>query len=248
VVDEIRQARASRPDRHLEGVEGELGTEIRQDPPADDRPAEDVDDEGGVDEARPGPDVGQIGDPQPVRRGRGGPRSTRSAGRWLTGPGRVVRIRLVRVTPGTLVLRGTRSDGDPCIISSTNHTAPPTVGNRPVTNGWRSHGLRPQHHCSRTSFAIRWHPRLTSRPVDRELGRTATANTQAAVVHPLLGHQVLVVVAKGLASRRGWEGLLEFCYCRYRNRRSRRPVRYSGDSGRPTKRGMETDCDGLVRG
>jgi hypothetical protein len=37
---------------------------------ADDQPRVDVGDEGDVDEARPGPDVGQVGDPQPVRRRR----------------------------------------------------------------------------------------------------------------------------------------------------------------------------------
>ncbi len=66
-MDEPGEARAPRPDRHLEGVEGELGAEARDDPPADDRPAEGVDDERRVHEARPGPDVGQVGDPQAVR-------------------------------------------------------------------------------------------------------------------------------------------------------------------------------------
>ena len=40
---------------------------MRDDPPADDTPGVGVDDEGDVDEARPGRDIGEVRDPQRVR-------------------------------------------------------------------------------------------------------------------------------------------------------------------------------------
>jgi hypothetical protein len=55
---------------HLERVEDELGAHVRRELPADDRAAVAVEDEGQVDEAVPGADVGQIGDPLLVRAGR----------------------------------------------------------------------------------------------------------------------------------------------------------------------------------
>src|SRR5579859_2739825 len=67
VVDEPCERRvATVPDGHLEGIEGQVGSERGADPPADDRPAEGVDDERAVDEPGPGPNVGQVGDPQAV--------------------------------------------------------------------------------------------------------------------------------------------------------------------------------------
>ncbi len=69
-MDEPREiGRAAAPDRHLERVEREFGAERGRHPPADDRPAEGVDDEGRVDEARPGGHVGDVGDPEAVRGG-----------------------------------------------------------------------------------------------------------------------------------------------------------------------------------
>ena len=59
-----------RPERLLEGVEGEVGAERAGDLPADDRPRVDIGDEGHVHEARPRADVGEVGDPEPVRRRR----------------------------------------------------------------------------------------------------------------------------------------------------------------------------------
>src|SRR3990172_5799420 len=71
VVDEPGEILGSpAPDRHLEGIEGELGAERARHPPADDPAGKDVDDEGGVAEAGPGRDVRQIGHPEPVRSGR----------------------------------------------------------------------------------------------------------------------------------------------------------------------------------
>src|SRR5712692_3570529 len=60
---------AARPNRHLQGVEGKLGPKRRGDPPAYDPAAEGVDHEGHVDEAGPGAHIGQVGNPEPVRRG-----------------------------------------------------------------------------------------------------------------------------------------------------------------------------------
>jgi hypothetical protein len=54
----------------LERVGGEVGAQRGGAPPADDASGVDVHDERDVDPARPGRDVGQVGDPQPVRRRR----------------------------------------------------------------------------------------------------------------------------------------------------------------------------------
>ena len=56
---------------HLERVEHQLGPHVRCELPADDLAAVAVEDEGEVDEAVPGADVGQVGDPFLVRPGRG---------------------------------------------------------------------------------------------------------------------------------------------------------------------------------
>ena len=52
---------------HLERVDREIGAQRPGGLPADDHPGEHVDDERDVDPAGVGLDVGQIGDPQPVR-------------------------------------------------------------------------------------------------------------------------------------------------------------------------------------
>jgi len=56
------------PDRHLKGVEGEIGPEALGDSPADDGPAEGVGDERYVAKARPCRDVGDVCQPETVRR------------------------------------------------------------------------------------------------------------------------------------------------------------------------------------
>src|SRR5215472_18835020 len=59
VVDQALQLLVpTHPDRHLQRVQGELSTERVGDPPAHDRAAEGVDDEGHVDEPGPGADGG----------------------------------------------------------------------------------------------------------------------------------------------------------------------------------------------
>ena len=68
VADSVAEAG---PDRVLEGVEHEFGGHGGGGSPADDPAGEDVDDEGDVDGAGPGRDVGEVGDPQLVRGGRG---------------------------------------------------------------------------------------------------------------------------------------------------------------------------------
>src|SRR5450759_5186937 len=68
VVDQAPKVRrAAAPDRHLEGIEGELGPQGARHQPADDLAAEGVDDERRVAEARPGRDVRDVGEPKAVR-------------------------------------------------------------------------------------------------------------------------------------------------------------------------------------
>ena len=55
-----------RVDGHLQGVEGEVAAQRRRDLPADDEAAEDVDDEGHVDEADVGLHVGEVRHPEAV--------------------------------------------------------------------------------------------------------------------------------------------------------------------------------------
>ncbi len=69
VVDEAR-GRATPRDRHVERVEDELGPQVAGHRPAHDRPGERVDHDRDVEEARPGRDVGDVGDPQLVRAAR----------------------------------------------------------------------------------------------------------------------------------------------------------------------------------
>ena len=61
----------SLPQPLLEGVGGQVGAQRGRAAPADDAPGVDVHHEGDVHPARPGREVGQVGDPQPV--GRRGP-------------------------------------------------------------------------------------------------------------------------------------------------------------------------------
>ena len=56
------------PDRHLQGIKSEVGSKRPRGLPADDEPAVGVDHERGVDEARPGRHVGEVGDPHNTSR------------------------------------------------------------------------------------------------------------------------------------------------------------------------------------
>ncbi len=56
--------------RLFQGIENEASMGGPARPPADDATGIGVDDEGDIDEACPGCDIGEVGDPQPVR-GRG---------------------------------------------------------------------------------------------------------------------------------------------------------------------------------
>ena len=51
----------------LQRVEHEAGVRRARHPPADDPPGVGVDDEGDVDEAGPGRDIGEVGDPEHIR-------------------------------------------------------------------------------------------------------------------------------------------------------------------------------------
>ena len=53
----------------LQGIEHEVRPGRARYAPADDPAGKNVDDEGRIDEAAPGRDVGEVGDPQPVRVG-----------------------------------------------------------------------------------------------------------------------------------------------------------------------------------
>ena len=54
----------------LKSIQHEAGMSRPAHPPADDPPSRGIDHEGDVDEARPGADIGEIRDPEPVRRRR----------------------------------------------------------------------------------------------------------------------------------------------------------------------------------
>jgi hypothetical protein len=58
------------PDRHLEGIEDQFGGHRGGRPPADDPAGEHIEDEGDVDRPRPGRDIGEVRDPEPVGSGR----------------------------------------------------------------------------------------------------------------------------------------------------------------------------------
>src|SRR2546421_7980081 len=59
-----------RPERHFQGVERELGPQRTGNLPADDLPREEVENEGRVNEAGHGIDIGNVGDPAAVGRRR----------------------------------------------------------------------------------------------------------------------------------------------------------------------------------
>src|SRR5271157_3505762 len=74
VVNQTREIVASCVDGHLESVESEVGPQTRSGAPAHDPAGKDIDHEGCVAEAGDRPDVGEIGDPEPIGcRGREGP-------------------------------------------------------------------------------------------------------------------------------------------------------------------------------
>jgi hypothetical protein len=57
-MDEALAGALALPEGHLEGVQGEVGTQVAGRLPADDEARVDVEDERHVDEAGPGTDVG----------------------------------------------------------------------------------------------------------------------------------------------------------------------------------------------
>ena len=61
--------------RHIEGVEHQPGLEVRDHGPADHPPAEDIQHDGEIEEAGPGREIGDVGNPQAV--GRPGPEVAR---------------------------------------------------------------------------------------------------------------------------------------------------------------------------
>jgi len=65
-MDEILETGAS-VDRLLQRIERQVASKRVRDAPAHDPSREDVRDEGHVDEARPGGDVGEVRHPEPVR-------------------------------------------------------------------------------------------------------------------------------------------------------------------------------------
>ena len=76
----------SAPGGHPQAGQHQVGVLPAHRMPADDRLGEGIDDEGDVDEPRPGPDVGEVGDEQPVRRRSGEVESWIGAcGGWLGG-------------------------------------------------------------------------------------------------------------------------------------------------------------------
>ncbi len=95
MVNQVREVLVSLGvDGHLECVDGQVAAQRGRDLPADDPPREHVDDEGDIDPAAVGLDVGEIGNPEPVGTGRcevpldevSGPRQTVVAqGRDLEG-------------------------------------------------------------------------------------------------------------------------------------------------------------------
>ena len=80
------------------------------DPPADDPSGEGVDDEGHVDEALPGRDVGEVRQPERVRPRRWNCRFTRSSGQDAAGSLTVVRTSRPRTTPCRPIRRISRRD------------------------------------------------------------------------------------------------------------------------------------------
>ena len=60
-------SRSRSPQRHPQRRQHQLGALVGRGVPGDDPLGEDVDDERDVDEPGPGPHVGEVGDPDPVR-------------------------------------------------------------------------------------------------------------------------------------------------------------------------------------
>jgi hypothetical protein len=67
MMNEAAAERATVVERLLQGIEDEARVGRPGDPPSDDPPREGVDDEGDVDEALPGRDVGEVRQPEGVR-------------------------------------------------------------------------------------------------------------------------------------------------------------------------------------
>ena len=83
----------------FKGIQNETGMGCPADPPADDPTGIDIDNEGHIDEACPGCDIGEVRDPQPVRRGAWNCRFTWSSGQGAALSLTVVFTGLPRMTP-----------------------------------------------------------------------------------------------------------------------------------------------------
>jgi hypothetical protein len=83
-------------ERHLQGVEDEIGAHVCRELPADDLAAESVDHEREEDEPFPAAQVGEVGDPSSFGRAALKSRWTRSGRRRASGSGVVVRQGLPR--------------------------------------------------------------------------------------------------------------------------------------------------------
>lgn len=99
MVDETAEVALAPPEGHLQGVQGEARTQVAGSLPADDEAAEGVDDEGHVDEARPSAHVGQVGEPEAVRRLGGEVAADEVTGLGACGSAIVVRHFLPRTAP-----------------------------------------------------------------------------------------------------------------------------------------------------
>ena len=106
VVDHV--PRPPRHQRHVQRIEHELRGECGGHRPADDPPAEGIEHDGEIEKARPRRNVGDVGDPQPIRRSAMKLRSTRS-GAWRPPSRTVVVTNLRRLTPARPACRINRA-------------------------------------------------------------------------------------------------------------------------------------------
>ncbi len=83
----------------LESIQDEMGLHRARNPPADDPSREGVDDERDMDEARPGRDVGEVREPEPVGAGAWNSRLRRSSGQGAVGSGTVIFFVFARMAP-----------------------------------------------------------------------------------------------------------------------------------------------------
>jgi len=86
-------------DGHVDGIEDQLGAQVSGHRPADDSAAEHVHDDGQIEEALPGRQIGDVGHPQPVGADALNVRSTRSGADAMSRSRTVVRVVRRRWTP-----------------------------------------------------------------------------------------------------------------------------------------------------